>query len=68
MGSDEDPEDGKAVALSIFIAVGVYGVSQAIHVAHMRQPADHDKFFLVFCGLQAWLHIRASRKGAISLR
>jgi len=23
--------------------------------------------FLVFCGFQAWLHVRASRRGAISL-
>lgn len=68
MGSDEDPEDGKAVALSIFIAVGVYGVSQGVHVIQTGPSADYNQFFLVFCGLQAWLHIRASRKGAISLR
>ncbi|ELR07821.1 hypothetical protein VC83_01073 [Pseudogymnoascus destructans] len=24
-------------------------------------------FFLVFCGLQAWLHARESRRGAIAL-
>ena len=29
MGSDEDPEDGGAVAASIFIAVAVYGVRMA---------------------------------------
>jgi len=23
--------------------------------------------FLVFCGFQAWLHVKASRRGAISL-
>jgi len=50
MGSTDDPEDGGAVAVSIFIAVAVYAV------------------FLIFCGLQAYLNIRASRKGAISLR
>ena len=25
------------------------------------------QFFLVFCGLQAWLHARESRRGAIAL-
>ncbi|KIW25110.1 uncharacterized protein PV07_10775 [Cladophialophora immunda] len=49
MGMEEDPEDGGAVAASIFIAVAVYAG------------------FLVFCGFQAWLHVRASRRGAISL-
>jgi ribonuclease kappa len=49
MGMEDDPEDGAAVAASIFIAVAVYAG------------------FFVFCGLQAWLNIRASRRGAISL-
>ena len=49
VGSIEDPEDGKAVAGSVFAAVVVYAV------------------FLVFCGLQALLHVRQSKKGAISL-
>ncbi|EXJ78688.1 hypothetical protein A1O1_09090 [Capronia coronata CBS 617.96] len=49
MGLEDDPQDGRAVAASIFIAVAVYAG------------------FLVFCGFQAWLHVRASRRGAISL-
>ncbi|KIV88131.1 hypothetical protein B0A52_05249 [Exophiala mesophila] len=49
MGLEEDPEDGKAVAGSIFVAVAVYAG------------------FLVFCGFQGWLNIRASRRGQISL-
>lgn len=49
MGLEEDPEDGKAVAGSIFIAVAIYAG------------------FLVFCGFQGWLNIRASRRGQISL-
>jgi len=50
MGQTGDPEDGAAVATSIFIAVAVYAA------------------FLIFCGLQGYLHIRDSRKGQISLR
>ncbi|ERF69128.1 hypothetical protein EPUS_01084 [Endocarpon pusillum Z07020] len=49
MGSTSSPEDGGAVAASIFIAVAVYAA------------------FLVFCGFQALLHIRHSRRGTISL-
>ncbi|KAJ5908219.1 hypothetical protein N7495_000901 [Penicillium taxi] len=48
-GAEEDPEDGPAVAASIYIAVIVYAG------------------FFVFCGLQAYLHVRGSRGGAISL-
>jgi len=48
-GGLEDPEDGPAVAVSVFIAVAVYAG------------------FLVFCGLQAYLHIRAGKRGAIAL-
>ncbi|QKX60865.1 uncharacterized protein TRUGW13939_08011 [Talaromyces rugulosus] len=48
-GSEGSPEDGGAVAGSLFTAVLVY-------VA-----------FFVFCGFQAWLHVRANRRGAISL-
>ncbi|KAL5342980.1 hypothetical protein BJX70DRAFT_355331, partial [Aspergillus crustosus] len=48
-GSEGEPEDGGAVAASIFTAVIVYAG------------------FFVFCGFQAYLHIRASRGGAISL-
>ncbi|KAF7719547.1 Uncharacterized protein PECH_005536 [Penicillium ucsense] len=50
MGSEEDPEDGPAVAASLYTAVVVYAA------------------FFVFCGFQAWLHLRDSRGGAISLR
>ncbi|KAF3396039.1 hypothetical protein F1880_007192 [Penicillium rolfsii] len=49
-GSEEDPEDGPAVAASIYVAVIVYAG------------------FFVFCGFQAYLHLRDSRGGAISLR
>ncbi|EEH46112.2 uncharacterized protein PADG_02262 [Paracoccidioides brasiliensis Pb18] len=48
-GSTKDPENGPAVAASIFTAVAVYA------------------FFMVFCGIQAFLHVRSSRRGAISL-
>jgi len=49
VGGNDDPEDGKAVAGTIFTAVIVYAV------------------FLVFCGCQGLLHVRESRRGAISL-
>ncbi|KAJ9196350.1 hypothetical protein DTO166G4_543 [Paecilomyces variotii] len=49
-GSENDPEDGPAVAASIFTAVIVYAA------------------FFVFCGFQAYLHLRSSRRGAISLQ
>ncbi|KAL4928716.1 uncharacterized protein BDV17DRAFT_263353 [Aspergillus undulatus] len=48
-GSEGEPEDGGAVAASIFTAVIVYAG------------------FFVFCAFQAYLHMRASRGGAISL-
>ncbi|PGH31041.1 hypothetical protein GX50_06199 [[Emmonsia] crescens] len=48
-GSTKDPDNGPAVAASIFTAVVVYA------------------FFVVFCGVQAFLHVRSSRRGAISL-
>ncbi|EDN05342.1 conserved hypothetical protein [Histoplasma capsulatum var. duboisii H88] len=48
-GSIDDPENGPAVAASIFTAAIVYA------------------FFMVFCGIQAFLHVRSSRRGAISL-
>ncbi|BDD62011.1 hypothetical protein MPDQ_005049 [Monascus purpureus] len=48
-GSTEDPENGPAVAASIFTAVIVYAA------------------FFVFCAFQAYLHMRGSRGGAISL-
>jgi ribonuclease kappa len=49
VGGEGEPEDGKAVASTIFSAVFVY-------IA-----------FFVFCGLQGMLHVRESRRGAISL-
>ncbi|KAJ5461254.1 uncharacterized protein N7458_002806 [Penicillium daleae] len=49
-GSEGDPEDGPAVAASIYAAVIVYAG------------------FFVFCGFQAYLHMRDNRGGAISLR
>jgi len=50
MGHEEDPEDGKVAAGTIFGAVFVY------------------IGFLVFCGFQALLHARESKRGAISLQ
>ncbi|KAJ5238792.1 hypothetical protein N7468_003411 [Penicillium chermesinum] len=49
-GSEGEPEDGPAVAASLWIAVFVY------------------LGFFVFCGFQAYLHLRGSRGGAISLQ
>jgi len=49
MGAEDDPENGGAVAGSIFLAVFIY------------------IGFLVFCGLQALLHVRQSKRGAIAL-
>ena len=65
MGSTSSPEDGGAVAATIFIAVAVYAVSSTEAIYEMG--ADLTKVFLAFCGLQALLHIRQSRRGAISL-
>ncbi|KAJ5833325.1 hypothetical protein N7474_001636 [Penicillium riverlandense] len=48
-GSEGEPEDGTAVAASIYTAVFVYCG------------------FFVFCAFQAYLHVRESRGGAISL-
>jgi len=48
-GSVNDPDDGPAVAASIFVTVIIYAC------------------FAVFCGLQAFLHVGTSRRGAISL-
>lgn len=48
-GGEGDPENGPAVAASIFTAVIIYAG------------------FFVFCLFQAYLHMRGSRRGAISL-
>ena len=74
VGSREDPPDGKAVAGSIFAAVVVYAVR--LHSFPPNPPGPLTprhaynalQVFLVFCGLQAYLHVRQSKKGAISLR
>ena len=69
MGSDEDPEtkDAGAVAGAVFGAVFIY----IVHLAHLireRQSFNNTiQGFFVFCGLQAFLHMRESRRGAISL-
>ncbi|KAJ5349993.1 hypothetical protein N7541_007720 [Penicillium brevicompactum] len=76
-GSEGEPEDGPAVAASIYTAVIVYVVSQSPsrHPMGSTQQKNqaltvhsfvHQGFF-VFCGLQAYLHMRDSRGGAISL-
>ncbi|KAK5789653.1 hypothetical protein VI817_008776 [Penicillium citrinum] len=49
-GSEGEPEDGVAVAASIYTAVIIYAG------------------FFIFCGFQAYLHLRGSRGGAISLQ
>ncbi|CAI7645923.1 unnamed protein product [Penicillium pancosmium] len=49
-GSEGEPEDGVAVAASIYTAVIIYAG------------------FFIFCGFQAYLHLRVSRGGAISLQ
>ncbi|KIW73970.1 hypothetical protein PV04_02044 [Phialophora macrospora] len=51
MGMEDDPEPEDRAAVAASIFIAV-----AVYAA-----------FLAFCGFQAWLHIRASRRGAISL-
>ena len=71
MGQTGNPKDGAAVAFSIFIAVAVYAVCQSwvrILIPGRVLITLSLQAFLVFCGLQAYLHIRASRRGQISLR
>ncbi|KAL1972077.1 hypothetical protein VTN31DRAFT_7296 [Thermomyces dupontii] len=48
-GSENQPEDGPAVAASLYTAAFIYAA------------------FFVFCGFQALLHWRSSRRGAIAL-
>jgi len=52
MGMEEDPDEGTNAAVASSIFIAV-----AVYAG-----------FIVFCGSQAWLHVRASRRGAISLR
>jgi hypothetical protein len=71
MGTTEDPKDGPAVAAAVFGAVAVYGVSlpRPTFVSGGIKANKHIlQAFLVFCASQAWLHMRESRRGAISLR
>lgn len=70
--NDPKPEDGKAVAGTIFTAVIVYAVRPASHVpTECLNIRLTDCFslqaFLVFCGCQGLLHVRESRRGAIAL-
>ncbi|KAJ5794783.1 hypothetical protein N7457_001382 [Penicillium paradoxum] len=78
-GSEGEPEDGPAVAASIYTAVIVYAVSHSLArilvgsiVARERNRlltigVSTLQGFFVFCGFQAYLHMRGSRGGAISL-
>lgn len=72
MGSDEDPADGGKVAAAVFGAVAVYAVCGIIEKDEMPLSTDvlmlYCQVFLVFCGLQAFLHKRQSRQGEIALR
>lgn len=66
LGGEEDPEDGNAVAGAVFGAVFIYvvcGITGCIADAFVNEIQG----FFVFCGFQAFLHIRESRRGAISL-
>ena len=82
MGSTKDPADGKAVAGSVFAAVVVYavGLRSAVRSVGLCEwdflaPWIRSELmslglvqvFLVFCGFQAFLHVRQSKRGAISL-
>ena len=66
LGGDEDPEEGGAVAGAVFGAVFIYIVC-AIMAYSTGLSTNTAQGFFVFCGLQAFLHIRESRRGAISL-
>ncbi|KUI66212.1 hypothetical protein VM1G_01602 [Cytospora mali] len=73
VGGIEQPEDGPAVAHTIFIAVLVYIVSPMENITSPA-PDDNNELipvilqgFVVFCGLQGLLHMRESRRGAIAL-
>jgi ribonuclease kappa len=66
LGGVEDPEDGNAVAGAVFGAVFIYIVCCTLD-CKIRAVANDSQGFFVFCGFQAFLHIRESRRGAISL-
>lgn len=65
LGGHEDPEDGSAVAGAVFGAVFIYIV--CCTSSQRVCDANRSQGFFVFCGFQAFLHIRESRRGAISL-
>lgn len=78
MGSEKDPPKGAEVAKSCFAAVVVYAVRPQPHgpspllQSLLPQMLTHESLgslqvFLVFCGFQALLHFRQSKRGAISL-
>lgn len=56
MGSDEDPENNKAVAFSLFIAVAVYGVCQTSH-STLAEYTDH--------GIRDFWYFVGSRRGCM---
>lgn len=67
MGGEEDPTDGGAVAGAVFGAVFIYIVRITDWRCDKQKDLTASQGFFVFCGLQAFLHIRESRRGAISL-
>jgi hypothetical protein len=67
MGGEEDPKDGEAVAGAVFGAVFIYIVCLMFEGGCIESTANVCQGFLVFCGFQAFLHNRESRRGAISL-
>jgi ribonuclease kappa len=67
MGSEEDPKDGGAVAGAVFGAVFIYIVRKTQTDAAFWPILIRLQGFFVFCGFQAFLHFRESRRGAISL-
>jgi ribonuclease kappa len=67
MGGEEDPKDGGAVAGAVFGAVFIYIVCPLQRQQQVQGKLICVQGFFVFCGLQAFLHMRESRRGAISL-
>ncbi|KAG6140401.1 hypothetical protein E4U24_008483 [Claviceps purpurea] len=73
--NDPSPEQGKAVAGTIFTAVLVYAVCDPPIEASGHKEAFirtsilqlRMQAFLVFCGFQGLLHVRENRRGAIAL-
>lgn len=68
MGSEDSPKDGGAVAGAVFGAVFIYIVRTIRFLFSWRTLLlTMVQGFFVFCGFQAFLHFRESRRGAISL-